>query len=134
MDYNQNNQEQEIIPNNAPNQDQASVGQATTTRRTITAVLVLVAALLLGYVLYYFVLNDSGVTPDGNTGTAENTQTTTEERIAILESMQVAEGEVSAQEVERRLAALDAMNTDSVESSTAAESERKQALNALNKN
>jgi uncharacterized protein HemX len=52
MDYNENKVEPEVVPTANADTTTDTKPTASTVRRTITAALVLVAALLLGYVLY----------------------------------------------------------------------------------
>jgi uncharacterized protein HemX len=99
---------------------------ASTSRRTITAILVLIAALLLGYTLYDVLLRQPAPTPmeqpessteasaeDETPSTKEVSEYTDAEKIAILEAMGETEGEISITEENERRAILEAMDSDS---------------------
>jgi hypothetical protein len=99
---------------------------ASTSRRTITAILVLIAALLFGYTLYDVLLRQPAPTPmeqpgsqaeasaeDETPSTKEVSEYTDAEKIAILEAMGETEGEISITEENERRAILEAMDSDS---------------------
>jgi len=99
---------------------------ASTSRRTITAILVLIAALLLGYTLYDVLLRQPAPTPmeqpessteasaeDETPSTEEVSEYTDAEKIAILEAMGETEGEISVTEENERRATLEEMDSDS---------------------
>ena len=97
---------------------------ASTSRRTITAILVLIAALLLGYTLYDVLLRQptpmeqpgsqaEASAEDETPATEEVSEYTDAEKIAILEAMGETEGEISVTEENERRAILEEMDSDS---------------------
>jgi hypothetical protein len=135
MDHNETKPEQNENSENVP----AVASAFSTSRRVVTAVLVLVAALLLGYVLYDILLshptetqvdeqpaavNESPVVVD-----EESTEYSDAEKTAILEAMNEAGGEASVVEAEERRAVLQAMDTES-DNETSAE-DKAAVLNAM---
>jgi len=139
MDNNPTNPEQEENLGNPGNQTSApaTATEASTSRRAITAILVLTAALLLGYVLYDVLMSHPSASQvveqpaplDENPVKDENTEYSDSEKTAILEAMSEAEVELTASEVEERRAILGAMGTDSDDETS--EEERKAILEAM---
>ena len=133
MDNNKSKLEQNEHQENA----QFVASTASTSRRAVTAVLVLVAALLLGYVLYDVLLSHPTETqvveqsaPVNESSVEEGSVEYSEaEKTAILEAMSEAEVELTPAEVDERRAILGAMDTDS-DDETSAE-ERKAILEAM---
>jgi uncharacterized protein HemX len=128
MEYNNNTPEHEENTHtpgthDAPVEPTAAT-TASTSRRTITAILVLIAALLLGYTLYDVLLRQptpmeqpgsqaEASAEDETPATEEVSEYTDAEKIAILEAMGETEGEISVTEENERRATLEAMDSDS---------------------
>jgi uncharacterized protein HemX len=109
----------------------------STRRRAVTAVLVLVAALLLGYVVYTYTIQVSQQSANENLSnsaqpTTEPTEReyTEDEKMAILEAMQDTEQTVltAEQEQERRVILE---NTNNSSADEVSEQERITILNAM---
>ena len=108
----------------------------STTRRVVTALLVLLAALLLGYVFYDVFSHNSQVSQLPDTVTDQKIQEieyTEEEKQVILESMNSTESQspVSVAEENDRQIVLDAMNTDTPTDSDVSEEDRIKLLNQM---
>ena len=110
----------------------------STTRRVVTALLVLLASLLLGYVLYDVFSNNSQVPESQLPDTVidqeiQEIEYTEEEKQVILESMNSTESQspVSVAEENDRQIVLDAMNTDTPTDSDVSEEDRIKLLNQM---
>jgi len=110
----------------------------STIRRVVTALLVLVAALLLGYVLYDVFSHNSQVPepqlPDTVTDQEiQEIEYIEEEKQVILESMNSTESQspVSVAEENDRQIVIDAMNTDIPSDSDVSEEDRIMLLNQM---
>jgi|GEM_PF-1628500 hypothetical protein len=133
MNYNENKPEQNENPENAL----AVASVASTSRRTITAVLVLIAALLLGYILYDTLLShprktqvaEQAASVNESLEEEKNTEYSPTEKTVILEAVNETESEVSVAEAEEQRAILETMDTES-DDETSVE-DRKAILNAM---
>jgi len=93
----------------------ASPAEFSTSRRTLTAILVLVAALLLGYVLYDVLLNNSysdQELPETEVLIEPEAELSVAEKQVILEAMQEEENvELLFEEDQERRLMLESMDT-----------------------
>lgn len=152
MDYNEHQPERDENTGNTGNTGNVENTQssapatptasptASTSRRTVTAILVLTAALLLGYVLYDVLLRSSVDTqvPLESRPLVDNQdqgKKSAEERKAILEAMMndKPQVELSAAELQERRDILEAMNAEAeAESDTEmSDAEKKAILEAM---
>lgn len=107
MDYNENKQSSEVGAQNT-----ATNAPTSLARRVIAAILVLIAALLLGYVLYDIILSSPSNTSPVTTGEqVRNAEPSDEEKMRIMEKMEDTD-DSTLTEAEMRVE-LEAMNTDS---------------------